>query len=428
MADAVPAAREPLNFLLATIGSAGDVNPFIGLGRELKRRGHRVTLLTCAYFAESIRRAGLDFAETTTREEYLEMIEHPDLWHPIRAAPFVMQKAIAPLIRRVYGHIMERYEPGRTIVAASTLSVGARVAEDAHGVPTATIHLQPAVVRSIVSPPKLPGMLNGPRVPRWLLGAQFWLADKIVVDRILAPEINGLRKDLNLPAANRFFGDYLHSPQRTIGLWPDWFAPPQSDWPPSMRLAGFPLYDEHDVASLDAELQQFLDAGTPPLAFTPGSAMKQGAPFFAAAAEACRRLGRRGLLLTRHPEQLPPTLPNGVRHVDFAPFTHLLPRCAALVHHGGIGTMSQAFAAGIPHIIMPLAHDQYDNAARVERLGVGTSLPPKRFTADRLAVALQSLLDSPSVKNACREYAAKLTSNTALADAADLLEGLLPRR
>lgn len=422
------AAREPLHFLLATIGSAGDVNPFIGLGRELKNRGHRVTLLTCGYFADSIRRAGLELAETITREEYLEMIEHPDLWHPLRAAPFVMRNAIAPMVRRIYEQIMERYEPGRTVVAASTLSMGARIAEEAHGVPTATIHLQPAVIRSIVCPPTLPGVFSGPRVPRWIVRAQFWLADKAVIDRLLSPEINGLRKELGLPPESRFFGDYFHSPRLTICLFPEWFAPPQPDWPPSIRLTNYPLYDEHDLTTLDAELQQFLDVGPPPIAFTPGSAMKQGAAFFAAATEACRKLGRRGLLLTRHPEQLPESLPAGVRHVDFAPFTHLLPRCAALVHHGGIGTMSQAVAAGIPHVVMPLAHDQFDNAARVERLGVGVTLPSKRFTADRLATALQSLLDSPEVKNACRTYAAKLAANRALAETADLLEGLLPRR
>lgn len=428
MAEPAVSHHGPLHFLLVTLGSAGDVHPFIGLGRTLQARGHRVSLLTCGYFADSIQRSGLEFIEVVTREEYLATINDPALWHPLKATKFVMQKAVLPMIPVVYDRIMERYEAGRTVVAASTLSLGARIADEVHGVPTATIHLQPAVIRSAVAPPKLPGMLTPSWAPPWLIRSQNWLADKLVVNPLMDAGFNGFRKKVGLPPEPRLFENYLHSPRLTIGMWPEWFAPPQADWPRSARLTGFPLYDEHDLTTLDEGLRQFLDAGSPPIAFTPGSAMKHGDDFFAAAAEACRRLNRRGLLLTGHSEQLPKSLPSGVRHVDFAPFTHLLPRCAALVHHGGIGTMAQALAAGIPHIIMPLAHDQFDNAARIERLGVGVTLPPKRFTADRLTTAMQALLDSPSVKNACQMYAAKLTGNQALADTADLLEGLAQAR
>jgi UDP:flavonoid glycosyltransferase YjiC (YdhE family) len=98
------------------------------------------------------------------------------------------------------------------------------------------------------------------------------------------------------------------------------------------------------------------------------------------------------------------------------------------VHHGGIGTLSQAFAAGIPHVVMPLAHDQQDNAARLERLRVGATLPPKQFRGDRLADILRGLLDSDEVSRACRKYAEKLRQNTALDDTASLLEGLAPAR
>jgi len=413
----------PRHFLLVTIGSAGDVLPFVGLGRELRRRGHRVTLITGGYFEPLIRRNGLDFAEIISRDEYLSMIDHPDLWHPFRAPRFIMQNAVAPMIRRVYDVVTTLHEPGRTTVAASTLSLGARIAEEAHGIPTATIHLQPAVIRSIVAPPTLAGMLAGPRVPRAVVRAQFWLADKLVVDRLLCPELNGLRRELRLPPVSRVFGDYLHSTSQTIGLFPAWFAPPQPDWPRHLQLTGFPLFDEQELTPLDDDLRRFLADGDRPIAFTPGSAMTQGRNFFAAAAEACRLLRRRGLLLTRHPEQLPKSLPAGVRHVEFAPFTHLLPQCAALVHHGGIGTMSQAFAAGIPQVVMPLAHDQQDNAARAERLGVSHTLPPKQFRGDRLAAMLRSLLDSRTVAATCGEFAARISGTSPLEQTADLLEG-----
>ena len=63
------------------------------------------------------------------------------------------------------------------------------------------------------------------------------------------------------------------------------------------------------------------------------------------------------MLLTRFSEPIPQNLPDGVRHFEFVPFSWLPPRAAAIVHHGGIGTMSQGLAAGIPQLIMPMNFD-----------------------------------------------------------------------
>jgi UDP:flavonoid glycosyltransferase YjiC (YdhE family) len=414
---------QSLHILLATIGSAGDVHPFVGLGQTLRRRGHRVSILTGAYFQPLVERAGLEFVELFSAEKYREMIDNPDLWHPVRGAAFVMKHGIAAHIRTVYERIAERYEPGRTVVGASSLAIGAIVAQEKLGVPTATIHLQPAMIRSVAKPPKLVGMMTQEWLPRPMIAGQYWLADKIV-DRLIEPEFNGFRRTLGLPPVHRFFNGWLHSPTLTFGLFPPWFAPPQPDWPPQIRLTGFPLYDEGDHTPLGADVEEFLAAGTPPIAFTPGSAMTFGQSFFAAAVDACKRLNRRGILLTRHAEQIPQSLPPEVRHFAFVPFTKLLPRCAALVHHGGIGTMSQALAAGLPQVVMPLSHDQPDNIERAERLGVGAALYPKKFTGARLAPILGRLLESPDVAKACRDVATKIAGTTPLEDAADLMEGL----
>src|SRR5439155_15601643 len=110
-------------------------------------------------------------------------------------------------------------------------------------------------------------------------------------------------------------------------------------------------------------------------------------------ADACRRLGRRGLLLTRHRDHLPTTLPPGVIHVHYAPFSQLLPRCAAFVHHGGIGSSAQALASGVRQLVTPFTHDQPDNASRLKRLGVAAVIPARKYTAGRIAGALQMLLD-----------------------------------
>jgi UDP:flavonoid glycosyltransferase YjiC (YdhE family) len=152
--------------------------------------------------------------------------------------------------------------------------------------------------------------------------------------------------------------------------------------------------------------------------------MQQGRPFFDAAADACRRLGCRGVLLTRYRQQVPERLPPNVRHFDYVPFSRLLPRSAALVHHGGIGTTAQALAAGIPQLVMPMSHDQPDNAARVERLGVGLSLAPRRFQGPAVAAALERLLHTPEVGARCRAVAERMAGCGAVEQTCLALEQL----
>jgi UDP:flavonoid glycosyltransferase YjiC (YdhE family) len=77
----------------------------------------------------------------------------------------------------------------------------------------------------------------------------------------------------------------------------------------------------------------------------------QARRFFSAAVDACQRLGRRGVLLTPFAEQVPPSLPQTVKHFDYIPFSRILPRSAALVHHGGIGTTAQGLRAGVCQIV-----------------------------------------------------------------------------
>jgi UDP:flavonoid glycosyltransferase YjiC (YdhE family) len=277
---------------------------------------------------------------------------------------------------------------------------------------------------SVHDSPRLKGALLGPRIPRWLKREQFWFADRWVALPLMGPQLNGLRRELGLPAVQRIFSQWLHSTDLILGLYPDWFGPPQPDWPPNTRSVGFPLWDSHPEAQLSAELQAFLAAGPPPIAFSPGSANREAQPFFAAAVDACGRLRLRGILLTKYDHQLPRDLPDTVRHFGFVPLSKLLPHTAALVHHGGIGSCAQGLAAGVPHLVRPMSYDQFDNSRRLVRLGVAQEISVRRFRGPAVADALATLLDSPTVAARCRELAGRCDGLASLSAACDELEQL----
>jgi rhamnosyltransferase subunit B len=411
--------------LLVPLGSHGDVHPFVGLGLALKARGHDVTVLTLGYFEKLVRSAGLEFVGLPLAEDFEEGLKDPALWDRRRGFALVVRKSVIPYLRPIYEYIAERYVPGKTVVVPGTLALGARVAQDKLGVPVASAHLQPGIFRSEYHAPVLPGLFMPDWLPRVFKRLQYRLADDLIVERILTSGLNAFRAEVGLPPVHDLMGGWWHAPQLVLGLFPAWYGPPQPDWPPHVRLTGFPLYDERDLRPPTPELEEFLGAGAPPVVFTAGSAMRQGHAFFAEAAEACRLLGCRGLLLTRFPDQLPARLPVGVRSFEYVPFSRVLPRAAALVHHGGIGTTAQGLAAGIPHLVMPLAHDQPDNADRLRRLGVARALPPARFRAPAVARDLGALLASADVAARCRDYAERIRASRPLEEACRLIEELV---
>jgi rhamnosyltransferase subunit B len=412
-----------LNVLLPTLGSSGDVHPFIGLGLALKARGHRATLLTNPYFQPAIEAQGLGFLAVGSLADVDSALADPDLWHARRGFQVVARRVIVPSIETVYRHI-EAHADADTVVAASSISFGARIAQERLGVPTATIHLQPTVIRSLIDS----GMFSDLRIsaaqPAWFKRALFRLIDWAVIDRILGRPLNEFRATLELPPVGRVLARWIHSPACVIGFFPDWFAAPQADWPPRTHLVGFPLWDGSGAVAVPNAVQEFLQAGAPPIVFTPGSAAAQAQRFFAESIAAVRRLGARAMLVTNFLEQLPQRLPPGVQAFGYVPFSEVLPHAAALAYHGGIGTLAQGIKAGIPHLAVPSAHDQFDNGWRIEQLGLGRSIPERRYRAAGAAGALAALLDDASMRERCRAFAGRMDADAALRRACELIEAL----
>ncbi len=379
-----------MHYVLSTFGSAGDVFPMLGLSLELQRRGHRVTFATNEHYAGLAREYGVPFVALGTEAMFQEVIGNPDLWHPQRGPTLVMS-LIFPVLREQYAIYAAAHAVGDAVGITSCFGYGALFAQEKLGMPVLTAHLQPAVLWSDYAPPELSGVFG----PLWLKRLLFRIGVRFVLDPAICPQLNVWRKELGLPPLRNIVKTW-NSPSGVICLFPEWYAARQPDWPQPLAFADFPLWNRNEAAPMPAEVLQFLEAGTPPLVFTPGSTNRHGRAFFKAAVQACGHLQRRAIFLTEFPEQLP-ALPEGILPVRYVPLDKLLPRAAAFIHHGGVGSMSQGMLAGIPQVLMAMAHDQFDNARRVERLGIGKSLPATRFNGPRLTKILRSMLDQPAV-------------------------------
>ena len=164
-------------------------------------------------------------------------------------------------------------------------------------------------------------------------------------------------------------------------------------------------------------------SGTPPIAFTPGSAMWRRSAFFHGVGQA-PPIGSAAarLLLSRHRDHIPQKLPPGVVYVDYAPFSELLPRCAAWFITAASAPAPRPLPRESP-ARMPRAHDQPDNARKLERLGVARSIRPGDYRASRVADALQFVLGEGAVA-ASRSVAARFAGVDPIGQTCELLESL----
>lgn len=147
--------------------------------------------------------------------------------------------------------------------------------------------------------------------------------------------------------------------------------------------------------------------------------------FFEHSAAAARQLGRRAVLVLKETRNRPAKLPEGVIAVDYAPFTALFPRAAAIVHHGGIGITGLAMQAGRPMLVVPHSWDQPDNADRVHRLGVARILGPRHYTPARAVRELRTVLETASYATCARHVADQILHEDGTKAACDALEELL---
>lgn len=408
-----------MKILISTAGSHGDVLPFVGLGRAFLQRGHAVTLYANPVFQGQIEDAGLGFVPIGTVAAYRMLAQQPDN-NPPKAFEQVARHFSA-IWGECYHAMREDVVPGQTLLIGNSLMVAHRLLRETHDVPCATVHLAPSVFRSNERPARLvPGWIQ-PQMPEWLKNLAWWLADRGFYDRHFTRPLNALRAQLGLAPVERIFRSWLHGADCVVGMFPDWFAQRAFDWPANAELTGFGLYDHGTLAPLPEPLAAFIEAGPPPVGFSAGTATATAHAFFDASVAACQLAGVRGILLSPVADQVPGVLPDGIVHVPYAPFGALLPKLSAFVHHGGIGSTSQALRAGVPQLIRPTAYDQFDNAARAVHLGTGVEVLAQHYRPGHVAKVLRQLGSDTALRARCMDVAAKLNRNDGLQRTCDLI-------
>src|SRR6266436_297401 len=391
-----------MKMLLITKGTGGDLYPFMELGKALKARGHQVTLLTHCYFEDGVRRSGIEFAAFDSPEESEQRVFH----NPLVADP---KKLLAMTRRDIQANFLRECElvrqecdsEGTVLIAQENSHLVAQTVSEKLRLPFVSFFLSPSSVSNLP-----------------------FIAESY---SLIAEDINRARAEINLAPVNNWEA-WICRARLSVGMWPEWFAPYDSQRLQRISAVGFIRNPEIESGEIPSELRQILRGGEAPILVTHGTTIPHTPEFFVASIEASRLLGKRAVLVTPFESQVPARLPDGTKWFKYLPFGSAMPQMEAVIHHGGIGTSAQSLEAGIPQAVLAFGYDRPSNAARLQSMGVATHVPPIRWHAEKIALALDRLLKSPFVRERCRHFSLRFDETNSAVRACQLIEQFLRGR
>jgi rhamnosyltransferase subunit B len=437
MTETLDQSADPLQalrgkrILLTTFGSLGDLHPYIALARGLQAHGALPVIGTSTYYREMVESRGVAFVpirpDIPDPEDMTRIAV--DLMDARKGTATVVREMTMPWVHESYEDTLAAAENADLLIS-HLLTFATPLVSEIRRIPWVSVVLQPMLFFSASDPPALPLFQWVNRLP-FDPGKWFWRGMRYGAMRTASRwygELRDLQRELGLPTdQDPLFETY--SPWLTLALFSPHFAVPQPDWPPHTVATGFPFLDVPEEEVLPPYLESFLREG-PPIVFTLGSsAVWTPGSFYPESVEAARRLGRRALLLAgpQAAERMP-NLPDGILAVDYAPHAAIFPHAAAIVHQGGIGTTAQALRAGKPTIIVPFAHDQFDNARRSERLGLGLTMSRDHYTAATATRTLHRLLSNPDFSRRANQFGRLIRAEDGIRTACEAVGEVLRER
>jgi UDP:flavonoid glycosyltransferase YjiC (YdhE family) len=347
---------------------------------------------------------------------------------PANGAEVIFAEVLAPHLAETHADLMAATD-GADVVISHPASPASVIVAEERQLPWISSVLAPMSFFSAydpISPPPAPWLqpllANSLALSRGFL----WLSERLT--RRWAEPIQEFRASRGLPrTANPVLGGQ-HSPRLVLAMFSKVLASPQVDWPEKVCVTGASLYNGADSAELPADLEDFLDAGTPPVVFTLGtSAVASAGRFYETSAEVIDELNLRGVMLVGpHAVNRPASVSSRVHLAEYASHAALFARASLIVHQGGAGTLHQALVSGRPTLVVPHSHDQPDNARRVVRLGVARSIRPGAYSRARVSRELRALMSPPYAERA-EAVAAIVRSENGPVTAAEAIERSVQR-
>ncbi|MFN7089038.1 MAG: glycosyltransferase [Allorhizobium sp.] len=401
---------------IETLGSRGDVQPYVALALALLARGHDVQLAGPAQFEGFVGRHHIPYVALPGA--FLTLLDTPEGKAAIRGGKgfsggLKLLKHVRPLMMELFDQewrAVQRFRPD--IIVYHPKSLVSPYMAGALGIAHVLASPVPGLTPTIAFPsPLLPFSSLGPFNR---LSHVFALK---AVDLLFRRDLKAWRernfKTSAGTVAPRAGTIYAYSPA---------ILPKPGDWGPDILVGGYWFLDEPDWTP-DPALARFLDDGPAPVYFGFGSMPGLDPQAVTRMIrQALRITGKRGVLASGGGAIGAGQTEGPVFFLGSAPHDRLFPLMHAVVHHGGAGTTAAGLRAGLPTQIIPFFGDQPFWGRRVAELGAGPApLERTKFSAESLAGALTAL-DDPMIRTQAQRLSVKIGSDRGVEQAVEFLE------
>ncbi|MBK8022431.1 MAG: glycosyltransferase family 1 protein [Chloroflexi bacterium] len=407
-----------MRIVILTIGTRGDVQPFVALARGLRAAGHDPLIVAPEVFAEFVRDAGVAFAPFPGDPAAFIQSLVDRGGSRLRLIREVMKFAM-PIARDVLSRALAASRGADVILASFLLTIGGYQVARQLDVPFISAQLFPTFTPTRAFP--MAGMPGGSplanRLSHTISTALFWHSSRIAYQTLKrqAPEVPRTLANPFGPSLRTIYGFSRH------------VLPPPPDWDDRTRVTGYWFLDSPPDYTPPPPLAEFLAAGEPPVYIGFGSMVTDEAQRLSALViDALRRTGRRAILLGGWGRFGGDHLPPHILQLDSAPHDWLFERVAVVVHHGGAGTTGASLRAGKPALIVPFTADQPFWGNRVAALGVGLPpIPHRRLTADALSAGIERLLTDRSMRERAAALGSAIRAEDGVGEAVRAIEALV---
>lgn len=426
-----------MHITLLTIGSRGDVQPFVALAAGLQAAGFEVRLATHDRFAPLAAEYGLEFAPIHTDPQKMLHSDAGRAWLDSDRNPIGLIWNMIRLGKPIFEQLIQDAEVacmGTDLIIYSLFGNAAYSIGQKMGVPTILANLQPMFGPTAAFP--APGSPTWPsKIP--VLGKWYNKLSYRIVEQVFwqpfRPLVNRWREEqLGLPKLP-FMGPYkqLYDTQASsLYAYSPAVIPRPVEWPDWYHVTGYWFLDESDGWTPPADLRAFLEAGPPPVYIGFGSMTdKNPSELTEMLVEALTQTGQRGILHRGWAGLSTTELPDTIFVVDEIPHAWLFPQMMAVVHHGGAGTTAAGLRAGVPSLVVPYFADQHFWGERVADLGVGpTPLPRRSLTAAKLTAAIQTAVSNQPMRDKAAALGVQIRQEDGVARAIELIRQWWPSK
>jgi UDP:flavonoid glycosyltransferase YjiC (YdhE family) len=402
-----------MKILIPTIGSRGDVQPFIALAQGLTRAGHITTLASHPVMKNLVESHGVAFApigpDINIAQKSADI--RRQAWNAAAGLIQVMGFGFA-MLEQSHDDIMALCQKADLVIVPAAVAAGKNEAELLQ-LPYISVTLMPWAI-----PWQDPGR---PIIKRILYGA----IDSLV-HLITTRPLNRIRKKIGLPPVG---DEGFTSPLLNLIPISPAVYPPNPLWESRHRTVGYWFVDEPLGWVPPAELVAFLDSGDPPYVITLG-AMSLGNGEASESAglflDAVQEIGVRAIIQGWETVIGNLSLPTTIFTTGSIPHSWLFHRCAGIIHHGGFGTTAAGLRAGLPALVIPHIADQFYWGQQIHELGVGPQ-PIRRAKLDKkgLVDALDELARNKTLQESAFTLGEHIRSEAGISEAVGLIQETL---